>query len=584
MDGIKVILADQINLSADRAKILRVSGTQISYQNQTANGSVAGGSILFSNLALPSLANSCISRNMRISYRVAVSAPTGTLHMYNPNQTLAGLIDPPVVTGAVAGAPLGALRPFPLSTCTDTLIVTINNVPTSVSLRQQISGLLQTIPKDYLEKQATECPSQLDNASVLATDQIFVSDTTIMPASSQPLSTCLNSPKAVSRASFAPISVVLNVAPPAGGGNIDIFTFHVEEPVFCSPLTLYDDQTFLGNVNNLSVQYFYSSLTDMLVYGSYLGSVCEVPAVTVALVESQARLAYTIVSLDTRVVAVPRVLSYPYAGPQFFPTALTSFASPVSSGVVQTTGQVTSQSLRLSFMPSLIYIYGQMPPSTRSALPAQGYSVPDFYYDIGTPNGGTDQTNIISIQLNNRQGLGAGMSKKDLYRTAVQRGYGSSFNDWLASPIIILSPTLDLGIDVGSSDVYPNQSANVTLSIQCTFNNSNVIARTAQVAPNSLNWLTNGTLQFQIVTIQDGIFQISPDSVSIDCGALSSSEVKSGLEDASSGDAEKAFVPSSVEKMGLGGALTMFGAPRSMVAGVAHGLGGAMTGGKVRRR
>ncbi|NCX04318.1 MAG: hypothetical protein EBW68_00875, partial [Actinobacteria bacterium] len=203
-------------------------------------------------------------------------------------------------------------------------------------------------------------------------------------------------------------------------------------------------------------------------------------------------------------------------------------------------------------MPSLLYIYCQMPPSVRASnAVATQPAIPDFYYDIGTPAGGTDQTNIISIQLNNRQGLGAGMSKKDLYRTAVQRGYGSSFNDWLASPIIILSPTLDLGIDVGSSDVYPNQSANVTLSIQCTFNNSNVVARTAQLAPTTPDWLTNGAIQFQIVAIQDGIFQISPDSVSIDCGALSSSEVKTGLEDASSGDAEKAFVPASVEKMGL---------------------------------
>ena len=104
MDGIKVILADQINLSADRAKILRVSGTQISYQNQTANGSVAGGSILFSNLALPSLANSCISRNMRVSYRVAVSAPAGTLNLYNPNETLVASTTPVVGAGAVAGA------------------------------------------------------------------------------------------------------------------------------------------------------------------------------------------------------------------------------------------------------------------------------------------------------------------------------------------------------------------------------------------------------------------------------------------------------------------------------------------------
>jgi len=581
-DSVKVILNDQINVSADRAKLLRVGGTQVSYLNQAANGSILGGSILFSNLALPSLANSCISRNMRITYKVQISAAAGTLKMFNPNVALATTLS----TGA-GGAPIGALRPFPLSCCTDTLILSINNTPVSVSLRQMMSGIQRTFPKEFLEKTATECPSQLDNSFVLATDNCTTA-TTILPTSSQPLSTCFNSPYSVSRASFAPVSYVAGSA--TGTITPDVAIFQVTEPVICPPLSLNDDELWLFNCNTLSIQYNYSQLNDMVCYGAdaFNSGVYAYPAgFAVTLIDNSAKLAFAITSIDTRTVAVPRVVSYPYSMPQFFPTVFPSFQGTVSTGAVQNTGQLMSQSLRLSYMPSLLMIYAQVPPSVRAslALPTNA-PYPDAFYSLGVASGTSgavlynpDQTNVISIQLNNRQGLLAGASIKDLYRLTCANQWVGSYNDWLQSPIIILNPS-QFGIDVGASDIYPSQNGNVTLSIQASFNTSNMVVRTSQL--NAGGWAQNPAIQLQILAVQDGIFQVSPDSCVIDTGALSATEVKVGLEDASAAESlETAFVPASVEKLGHGGKLGLFGAPRSVVSGVARGMGGAMSGGAV---
>ena len=107
-----------------------------------------------------------------------------------------------------------------------------------------------------------------------------------------------------------------------------------------------------------------------------------------------------------------------------------------------------------------------------------------------------------------------------------------------------------------------------------------MVVRTSQL--NAGGWAQNPAIQLQILAVQDGIFQVSPDSCVIDTGALSATEVKVGLEDASAAESlETAFVPASVEKLGHGGKLGLFGAPRSVVSGVARGMGGAMSGGAV---
>ena len=607
MDSVKVILDENINVGSDRAKLLRVNGTQITYNNPQNNGSIVGGQILFSNITLPSLANSVISRNMRIRYRVTVTATTTTGVMANAS--------------APYTVPKVTFRPFPLSTCTDTAILTVNNVPVAVSLRQVMPAILRTIPKKYLEKEASECPTQLDNSAVLINDAAGVGGSYAI--SSQPSSSMINCPNQTSRGSFLPISSV-------SAGGTTVYTFELCEPIFVPPLSLYDDKTFLANVNTLSYQANYSLLNDMCVVAvdnglfAGTGTAPVYPAVfSVALVDNSARLEYSVISLDSRVVAIPRVVSYDYALPQFFPTPISAFANPLSAIAIQSTGLIQSQSLRLSYMPGLIYVYAQVPVNTRAAAAAAtaaAYS--DTFLALGTASGtagtplvntmiyNTDQTNVVSIQLNNRQGLLSGASIKDLYRIACSNGYSYPYSQWLVNPIVIINPTKDLGLDLSSSDIYPNQNGNVTLSIQVGFNTWNYSTATNQFATAAPGWATLQTTNLMVVCVQEGICELSPDTLVINTGALSATEVKMAIEDASKAEsAETAFVPSSVEKAGGGALSDLYGNTRSVISGVAKGVGsviddplfrmalkraetlgggamtaGAVTGGRVRRR
>jgi hypothetical protein len=77
-----------------------------------------------------------------------------------------------------------------------------------------------------------------------------------------------------------------------------------------------------------------------------------------------------------------------------------------------------------------------------------------------------------------------------------------------------------------------------------------------------------------VVCVQEGIAELSPDTLVINTGALSASEVKQSIEEASSGgDLDTAFVPSSVAKAGGGSLASMFGAAPSVISGIAKGVG-----------
>jgi hypothetical protein len=572
-DSVKVILNKQVNVGKDRAKLLRVSGTQNTYQSNSVNGVANGGSILFSNIALPSLSNSVISRNMRIRYKLTVQA-TGA------NAT--GLTNPTVVLGANGAT--AALRQFPLSTCTDTITCTINNVPTSLNLRQVLPAITKTIPLSYFQKEASECPSMPDNAAVLMTDEQATALT-----SNQPLSSYWNS-QGYSRASFQPIAYTTG-----GVGTANVVTYEITEPVFCQPLCLESDSEFLANVNTLSVQYNYSNLQDAVVYGL---AAAYPQGYSVAIDSTSVFLELTVISLDNRLVAVPSVVSYPYEQPQYYNTPFTFSGIPNGSGCSNTQVSYTaqSQSLRLSYMPSLIYLYGQVSPTTRAAnsiFDAASYA--DFNLSFGTTSAAglnANQIGAISITLNNRQGLMQGCSIQDLYRLAVSHGYGFSFSQWKLSPVVILSPSKDLGLDMSaSSDIYPLMTGNVVLQVQAIFNTSNIVAATVQTGAPA-TWVPATTqFQFQIVCMQAGIAEISPDTMILQAGPLSSAEVNSSLKTAPGGE----YIPSDMvddkAPSGLGGSLHgAHGHGRSVVSSTARGMhaglltGGVFTGGSVHRR
>lgn len=558
-DSTSVVLNQQVNIGADRRKLLYVSGTQKTYQNPANNGSILGGQILFSNVALPSLANSCISRNMRVRYRVQITA-TGSLGMINYSEELGG-----------SNIGYQALRPFPLSACTDTAILTINNVPVALNLRQALPSIMRTIPKEYLQKQASECPSMLDTASLLVVDTVV----NVLSPSNQPLSSMFNCVDSQTRGSFAPVFA---------GSDYLSYTYEVCEPIFVAPLSLHDDQTFLFNVNTLSYQINYSLLNDMCVRGQIFGGgTSPYPAgYTVSLVDNSARLEYEVISVDSRLVSVPRVVSYPYALPQWFPTPIPAFANPLSAAAIQNTGTVQSQSLRLSYMPSLIYVYASVPVNTRAAAAVAGQpAYPDCNLALGSASGttgaagaalyNTDQTNVLSIQLNNRQGLAQGASIKDLFRMAVRNGYPYSYNTWLQNPIMIINPVSDLGIDISQSDIYADQNGNVTLQLQCSFNTWNYSTNSYLIsAAATAGWATLQTTQLSVVCVQSGICEISPDTMVINTGPISATEAKVAISQAAEGN-EESYVPSAVAKGA--GLPELFGNAKNVISSVAKGIG-----------
>lgn len=478
-EQIKVVLNDRANLSSDRHKLLRIGAKQVSYMYAKATGTITRGTISFDAVDLPDLGNSVISRNMRVRYQVKITAGAGQLGMFNPNVSMD--------TGVgELHLPYGALRPFPLSTCTNACTVSINGSSNTVRLRDVMSAVTRTIPQEYLEKEATEGPSQLDNAWVLVSDNT-IGTGAYMATSAQPLSSCYNCPNGTSRASFAPLSYV------ESGPLGDEAIFEVTEPILCSPMTLSAEETWLANVNVLSVLYVYSNLGDMCVYGAVTtdaGSVLPVypPNYNVELVEGSARLIFGIATVDNEVIVIPPVVNYPFSKPDLHTTHLKPWVAPMSDGEVQNTGTVVSETIRLTYTPSLIYIYAQLPVNIRAEnAVATEYPYPDVFYSLGSASGTTlagltydTSQNILSIRWNRREGFLTGATIKDLYRVSVSNGYQSSFNDWLASPIIIINPVKDMGIDF-SNDTYADMAGHNSLTVSCSFNTYNLLTRTAQV-------------------------------------------------------------------------------------------------------
>lgn len=600
-DSVKVVLNSQINVGADRRKLLYVSGTTKTYNNPSANGSITSGQVLFSNIALPSLSNSVISRNMRVRYQIQMTCQAGT-------NTNCGIVNPNLAYnagGSFVNKTYGALRPFPLSTCTDSCILTINNVPVAVNLRQAMPAILKTIPKEYLEKQATECPSQLDNLPLLITDSNFAtqgSDFNCATSSCQPLSESFNSPHSVSRGSFKPIRYDISA-----GGTTSVI-FEVCEPVFVSPCSLFDEQEFLANINTLSLQYNYSLLQDAFVFGGGMQGANDLapfvypPGYAVSLVNDSARLEYEQISLDTRVVAIPRVVSYPWAIPQIYGKNVGTLASPLSNTISSLVLQ-QSDTLRLSFMPSLVYVFAHIPVNTRATYSTAGnYSFADCNFALGSASGAynpqayaagsptstiiydTNQTGVINVQLNNRQGLLQGASIKDLYRVAVRNGYPYSWNEWLMNPVVIFNPVADLGLDLSQSDIYPDMNGNVTLQIQLTYNTWNYVSETitlyggtfTQPAQSWAQIAGTGPVQTElmVVAVQSGVAEISPDTFITNGGPISAMEVKQALGTASRGETD-AYIPSHMTKLTPQGAgiSDLFGNVKNVVSSVAKGVG-----------
>jgi len=386
--------------------------------------------------------------------------------------------------------------------------------------------------------------------------------------SQQPLSSYYNS-DGTTRASFQPV---------AYDGGAHTFTYEVTEPLMLSPLTLHEKESYLALINTLSVQLNYTFLNDMFVFAEAV----VVPAgFNVTITNPRLCIEYIQVGPE---VSIPPMVSYPYENLVFFNRALT--AMPHTNALYQVTAQ--SDTLRFSAMPDLIYVFVRPQISNRTSAVASRSQADAFFSLAESPN--------IAITLGNRTGLMNSASAKTFYEIAVRNGYNSSWNDWSygSGSLLIISPTLDLGLNLDAGDIAVGQSGSVNFQIQGSWSNQNYVYATAATGGADI---TNLVPELVVIPVFSGKAAISPSNCVFSIADLSENELMHLLRtadaDAGTKVSSEALKP-TIEGRGL------FGSAKRILSKLAQGAqavashpivsqmaglsGGLISGGSAMRR
>lgn len=551
-----LVLDNRISVSDQTATAIFVSGVQIS-QIDTSNpdGSSFVSSIIFNNITTPSINSTIVSRRVRLKYTLVVSA--------NANPPI---LDP--VAALAAGGAGCALRALPLQSICSNASVILNGSTTNIDLRSTISATQRRIQKDYLKRQASECPSMADNLACLGVDALGTALT-----SQQVLSGYYNS-DGTTRASYQPI---------AFDNAAHTFTYEVSEPLLISPFSLYENETGLALVNTLSLQLNYQFLNDMFVFGE----AAAVPAgFAVTLSNPRLQLEYFQVAAD--IVKIPSMVSVGYENLVVFNRALTAMAH---TNVVQTfTAQ--SDTLRFSAMPDLIYIFARGGQITSRTSAVGTASQADAFLTFA-------ESPSVQITLGNRSGLLTSASKHSLYEIAVRNGYNSSYADFSlgSGSLFILSPTKDLGLNLAAGDIAVGQNGSVNFQFQANYTNQNYVDATGATGGADI---TTMVPELVIIPVFSGRATLSPSNCIFSIADLSDSEMRQLLRTADESDGTK--VSSETLKPTIQGG-SLFGSAKRLLSKVAEGIqsvaghpimsalagmggdsGGLLTGGKLRRR
>ena len=591
----RLVLDNRVNVSDAFDQLINYSGVNVNvFEIKPDGNSPYSSQILYNNIVVPNIQSTLVSRNMRHRYTVQVQYDTAVL----PKPNFAGVDDTlaagaiPITLNPTNLQPVDTVlrSPFPLqSICTSTSL-TINSGTTNLASRQVLDPICRRLDEKYLQYQMTECPTMLDNQSVLATDKgLFVGYAplvvpnvagwadvvaagaiptavngitvfyypqlgdapvvgtqlpVIAPAgytavavvatayapgaanpafgriylykgngsvSGQPLSSYENCQGQFTRGSFLPISATKT-------GTVVSLKFNVVESVCLSPLTLLDNETFLANVNTLSLLFNYSQLTDILYTAA--GTAASNPvANNIALIANNAGVQITDASLlltyiqcNPNVMTIPRAVNYNYENVVYF--AKTQSAAAADTLLLSS---ISSDTVRFQCMPSMIYIFLRNPVASRTSVQTQ------TFYQIGQVNN-SSQTAGLQINIGNRTGLLASASPQTLYRISRANGYNGSWNQWNSSGCVLcLNPVKDLGIDP-SLDTLPLETGSVNFQVSGTWNASNLryAGAPTDIAP-----------ELMIVAVYAGVATITTDQCMFNLGSLSVNEVNSILSNGS---------------------------------------------------
>jgi len=418
------------------------------------------------------------------SFQLGPSAPQESSWVYNPPSLstitsrqiyvrcyLDIVTDQPMILGVE-----DSLRAFPLNSIVNVSTVQINGESVSDNTSQKLAALLTYgVTPDDLDKSAS--------TSAVAPDQYQqYSDWTTEGSARNPLCYFGENSAHISRGAFE-----LQVISPTHVRAI------VCEPIFVSPLSqgFHGEVEGMINVNELVVNLRHNSNVGRVWSHSTNGN----PITVVSTTFYQAPELLITSCTPPIDQPLPSLQQLPYSKPNQYVREMTTI--PAGGSL-----QMYSDTIRLSQIPKYIYLFA------KHSDQSQTFATSDSFCSIEN----------LSVQWGNSSGLMAGASKQQLYEIARKNGCSLSYPQWSKYRGSVLA--LELGTDIGlESYEAPGLSGAYTVQVQITFKNQSS---------------SNFDGQFFLVTINEGVFSIAPNTARASLGNLTVDQIlqarKSGLE------------------------------------------------------
>lgn len=514
MSGLEyeVLLDDQF-IVANPKGVVEIGSNNV-LQNHFPANSVSNSQLQWNNI-LSQGENSCYSNQWRVKYTVAVTADA------SKNQVLPGclftvgaditanrcVLDPapyvPNITSTTTNAPNIFFRQLPLSSITNSISLTLNNVEgNATNLAQQIA-ICDPLDEDDKKLLANACPVDRAMASVvpdLYTITVTSNVSAVVPSTTyQGMVRQPNTPWWASGR-----NVVLPSSVDAGTNAVYTANYTIYEPVLISPLSVKPGPALM-NVQSFSLKYALDSsnnLNGMLECSNQMTQ-ASVEAVNyngiVVNMGTTAELYIQTYQLDPIIQPVPKIIYYDYDKVQFQQTKM---------AVGNTATQFPSSSFKLSTVPK-IYM-------AKVATLQNGLIIPNNLcscsLDLLTITFGSfGQFTFDSYQL------------FFLYQKNA-KDYKTSYNEWLANPTIILNPTLDMKSSVNAFAGITNSSGYMW-SVNITTKNTNLTAG-ATIAKIS----ASAEYYYQEMFVIPGSIAIGENTAVYNSSTISSAQLVAGLD------------------------------------------------------
>jgi hypothetical protein len=276
--------------------------------------------------------------------------------------------------------------------------------------------------------------------------------------------------------------------------------FSFDEDILISPLSIGADDTFaFSGVNSLQLVFNTSVASRMFSYYHATNTLTGTPTVTYYQAPELLITTLTPQDISPDSSWEPRMPKYyPYFRANTIPTVMSASITDASSSSVQ-------NSLRLTSIPSLIYIYMCKIPTLGAVTDA------DVNFRITS----------VSIQYGNTSGLLSQATPSQLYDISCRNGFRGTFNDWYTykGSVLILNPALDLSLDASNGLAV---GVNAPLNFAVTVNYTNQLgslqydgasAYTATNFAMYISWVDSGYVVVQDTMISSHLGNLSVEDV-----------------------------------------------------------------------